>query len=45
MDKPSHWVTFLNDIFNLMFEFVHITQNWVKTIQHFFFFLENTGLF
>jgi len=24
MDKPSHWVTFLNDIFNPMFEFVHI---------------------
>jgi len=24
MDKPSHWVTFLNYIFNPMFEFVHI---------------------
>jgi len=24
MDKPSHWVTFLNDIFNPKFEFVHI---------------------
>jgi len=27
MDKPSHWVTFLNHIFNPMFEFVHI---WPK---------------
>jgi len=24
MDKPSHWVTFLNDIFNPMAGFVHI---------------------
>jgi len=23
MDKPSHWVQFLNYIFNPMFEFVH----------------------
>jgi len=27
MDKPSHLVTFLNDIFNPLFEFVHI---WPK---------------
>jgi len=24
MDEPSHWVTFLNDIFNPTFGFVHI---------------------
>jgi len=31
MDKPSHWVTFLNDIFNPMAGFVHILpQNVLK---------------
>jgi len=24
MDKPGHWVTFLNDIFNPIAGFVHI---------------------
>jgi len=27
MDKPSHLVTFLNENFNPMFEFVHILPN------------------
>jgi len=36
MDKPSHWVTFLNYIFNPMAGFcTYFTQNWVKTTQHF----------
>jgi len=38
MDKPSHWVTFLNYSFNSMAGFVHniyFTQNWVKSTQHF----------
>jgi len=36
MDKPSHWVTFLNYIF-LPNGWVcpYFTQNWVKTTQHF----------
>jgi len=29
MDKPSHWVTFFNDIFNPMFVFVNI---WPKIV-------------
>jgi len=35
MDKPSHWVTFLNYIFNPMAGFVHILpQIGYKTTQH-----------
>jgi len=35
MDKPSHWVTFLNYIFNPMgWVCPYFTQNWAKTTQH-----------
>jgi len=36
MDKPRHWVTFLNYVFNPMAGFVCIlAQNCVKTAQYF----------
>jgi len=36
MDKPSHWVIFLNYIFNPNgWVCPYFTQNWVKTTQHF----------
>jgi len=40
MDKPSHWVTFLNDNFNPIVGFVHILPKiGFKTTQHFLVWL------
>jgi len=37
MDKPSHWVSFFNQIFNPTFGFdPYLTQFWVKITQHFY---------